>query len=1148
MAVEIRILGPVGVAVDDPNAEQPAPGPAQRRLLALLAVHAGRVVSSERLADELGLASVGGVRTTVSRIRQLVGDVVRSEPPGYVVSPEAVDAARFLELLTVARSTQGKTAIDRYDDALAIWRGPALVEFAGEEWAQAEAVRLDELHATAREERIDALIGAGLAEDAAAEVERLIGDQPLRERPRGQLMTALTMQGRAVEALRSFQEFRSYLADEVGVEPSAELVALESMIVQGELLTGSPLPQDQRPVGAAEPHATGTRTLTFLFTDIAGSTARWESDAEAMSRELQRHDDVLRTVVEQHGGLVFKHTGDGICASFGSANTAIAAAIDAQVRLELPIRMGIGSGEAEARDGDYFGAALNRTARVMSAGHGGQILVAASAAGLVDDVGLLDLGLHRLRDIPGSVRLFQVVAEGLESDFEPLRTLDLRIGNLEAPLVGVIGRSAEVGHLRSLIAEHRLVTLTGVGGVGKTTLALHAANEMRGQFPDGVWVVELVPVSDGQRIVDALAASLDVTPGPGEQALDSVVGALSGRRALIVVDNCEHLLDAAAEMVEQLLARTWTINVLATSREGLGVAGEYLMPVPTLAVDDGAESAAVQLFLERARAVAPEQTLTSEEDIAAVVETCRRLDGIALAIELAAARMVSMTITDLNERLDDRFRLLASRDRRVSHHQTLQAAVAWSYDLLDDRERMLLDLAAVFADGFDLNAAAHMVAAEPIDEYEVLDLLDSLLRKSLINVDRTGGSMRYGMLETIRQFGVDRLVANARLDEARDLHAAHFATRVAEQWDTANTARQRRALEWLDTELSNLRTAFRWATDIGDLDTATTIAAHATMIGLAMQRFEPVGWVEEIVDVAIEAELPQLPRLLVAGGAMSMTGKPERALELLAAADELEGRADMTAFEPGWIGFWRGIAHRYRGRSDLYVENSMRLVAQEGLAQLVGLVCRLAVPTGFADADELHDAGERAMTAAEWRGIPYFVAFARAAYGRALAPIDADKAMRLTNEALEYAHEHRLAYFEAAVSRDAAALEVAHGDLHRALDLFETALAAFHRDGNHGSVATTFGSLASVFDQLERHEVAATIRGANSGLCESLGIALDDAGGHLREVLGPERFAELHAAGAAMEIGEAIRYAQGNVRAAHELVAAPSSAMAAPRQ
>jgi predicted ATPase len=447
--------------------------------------------------------------------------------------------------------------------------------------------------------------------------------------------------------------------------------------------------------------------------------------------------------------------------------------------------MGLATGEAEQRGDDYFGPPLNRAARVMAVGHGGQILVANATAALVSDVDLADLGEHRLRDLSGAEHLFQVRADGLASEFARLQTIDAVPGNLAAQATSFVGRDDEVKELAELVRQHRLVTLTGVGGVGKTRLAIQVAAELVPEFGDGVWLVELAPVGDPAAVPDAVATALGITPQAGRTVTASVAETLAGRRLLVVLDNCEHVLDAAADLIEAILAASTTVSVIATSREGLRVGGEYLWSVPSLDVGDGAGSAAVELFVERAQAIVAGFRLDDEAEVEAVTEICRRLDGIALAIELAAARMVSMTPVEVLARLNDRFRLLSGSRRGLERHQTLRQAVQWSYDLLTPDEQTVLGVCSVFAGGFDVTAVT--AVCDHFDEYTMLDLLDSLVRKSLVTVSRVGGRTRYGLLETIRQFAEDQHahpVSGAAADtsgdiggicEVRHRHARYFA-------------------------------------------------------------------------------------------------------------------------------------------------------------------------------------------------------------------------------------------------------------------------------------------------------------------------------------------------------------------------------------
>ncbi|HVQ98597.1 MAG TPA: NB-ARC domain-containing protein, partial [Mycobacterium sp.] len=638
--------------------------------------------------------------------------------------------------------------------------------------------------------------------------------------------------------------------------------------------------------------------VTFLFTDVEGSTRRWEADADAMRIALGAHDDILHKAIEAHGGWLFKHTGDGVCAAFASPRSAVDAAVAAQRGLELPVRMGIATGEAELRGADYFGAVLNRAARVMAAGHGGQILLGESTAGLLSGVDLLDLGPRRLRDLPTPVGVFQVLADGLPTAFPPLRTLEATPGNLRPQVSSLIGREAERVEVEAALRGHRLVTLTGVGGVGKTRLALEVAAQVADKFPDGVWVFELASVGDAAAVPDAVASVLGITQQPGKSVTESVAAALEGRVRLLVFDNCEHVRDAAADLIEVILAHSTTVTILATSREGLGVADEQLWTVPSLDVREGTDSAAVSLFDDRARSVAQHFSMTNTDEASAVVEICRRLDGIPLAIELAASRMASMTAIEVADRLDHRFRLLVGSRRGLERHQTLRHAVAWSYDHLDDAEKALLERCAVFASGFDLHSACAVAGADDPDDYAVLDRLDALVRKSLLLADRSTGRTRFSMLETIRQFAEEQLVASGAANTVRNAHARHFAGREADILALWDSPRQREAYMWFAVELANLRTAFRWAADRGDLGVAATIATDAAFLGYLVENYEPIAWAEELIEPARAVDHPRLAFLYEMASQCFSAGRIEAAVRYADAAQLVivSGRHDEVPF------------------------------------------------------------------------------------------------------------------------------------------------------------------------------------------------------------------------------------------------------------
>jgi predicted ATPase/class 3 adenylate cyclase len=578
-----------------------------------------------------------------------------------------------------------------------------------------------------------------------------------------------------------------------------------------------------------------TGTVTFLFTDIEGSTRRWEEMPETMRDALARHDEAVRSAIEGNGGYVFATGGDGFAAAFDRAGEAVAAAVEAQGMLNaeawpegalIRVRMGLHTGEAVERAGDYFGTPVNRAARLMALAHGGQVLCSATTAGLVEgEVPLVDLGEHRLRDLSIGQRVFQVGSGA----FPPLRSLDAVMGNLPAQLSSFVGREGPLREVVGILGRERLITLTGPGGVGKTRLALQAAADMAATFADGVWLVELASVRGGADVPAAVSAVLRVPQQPGRSPWGSVCDACKHRTVLLLLDNCEHLVDELAGMVTELLASAPAARVLATSRQALGVRGERQYPVAPLRTDDEA----VALFVDRAQAVKPGFTMT-DANARAVAEVCRHLDGIPLALELAAARVASMTPDEIFGRLDERFRLLRAATRaEVQRHQTLRAAIDWSYDALAARDRHVFTGVAVFAGGFTA-AAAQVVLVAEADAWDVLEALESLVAKSLLGTADEGGATRYQMLETVRHYAAERLAEVGRTDELRRAHAEWVADFVESEAGPGLRGPSEAAwVQRLAAERDNVVAAIEWAAGAGQLDIAARMIAalgwHATM-------------------------------------------------------------------------------------------------------------------------------------------------------------------------------------------------------------------------------------------------------------------------------------------------------------------------------
>ena len=602
-------------------------------------------------------------------------------------------------------------------------------------------------------------------------------------------------------------------------------------------------------------------TVTFLFTDLEGSTRLWEEHPEAMQGALARHDEIVNAAIAGHRGHVVKTTGDGFHAAFGTAQDALAATLDARAVLAaepwpatgpLLVRMGLHTGETQERDGDYYGTAVNRAARVMAVANGGQILCTRATVEVAGDgIPVRSLGEHRLRDLGAPQELFQV-GEGV---FPPVRSVDAVPTNLPTVRSELIGRGDDLDALGELVRRERLVTLTGVGGVGKTRIALGVAAAVGTEFADGCWFVDLAPVADNDDVVTAVASCLRVPVAD----LDALAAYLADRRTLVVLDNCEHVLDGAAELVDEVLELAPEVHVLTTSREPLGLEGEHVRRVQSLALPgadasltDVRGSAAVRLFTERAAAVSAD-FVVDDANVDAVVEICRHLDGIPLAIELAAARVRAMAPAEIAGRLDERFRLLAGGSRRSQErHRTLQATVAWSHDLLTDEEKVVFRRLSVFPASFDLAAAEAVVDDSDVD---VVDRVLRLVDRSLVAYEAEAN--RYRLLETLRQFGADRLTEAGETEVVRRRHAEWFlalADRVGpgiedDRFDVARAT--------LTAELDNLRSAADWCIEVGSVAALATMYERVWYFLTQDTPSDGAAWLEHVVDHATELD-PQV--------------------------------------------------------------------------------------------------------------------------------------------------------------------------------------------------------------------------------------------------------------------------------------------------
>ncbi len=874
-------------------------------------------------------------------------------------------------------------------------------------------------------------------------------------------------------------------------------------------------------------------TVTFLFTNIEDSARRWEDSPTEMAGALRIHDAIVRGAIERHGGYVFATGGDSFSAAFSTAADAAAAAIESQVRLrddtvvDFAVRMGLHTGEATERDGSYLGSDVNRAARLMSLAHGGQVLVSdATEVLLRDRVVLRPLGEHRLRGLRGRVSVHQIEAVGLATEFPLLRSVDPFAGNLPVRLSSLVGREQEVAEVADLARSNRLVTLTGVGGVGKTRLALEVGAEVAGEFVDGVWLVELASIADPASVAAAIATVLGVTPQSGAALIDTVADALRGRRLLLVMDNCEHVLAAAGSAVASILGRTGTTTVVATSREPLAIDGETQFSVVPLTLEGGPISHAVTLFVERARAVRPDFGLREVETANAVTEICTNLDGLPLGIELAASRMAAMSAVEVRDRLADRFRLLQGTTPAPERHLTLGHAVEWSYDLLTEDEQHLLRLTSVFAGGFNL--ASLYAVTDVADEVEVLRHLDSLVRKSLVVADHTANRTRYSLFETIRQFAEYRLGEAGQLESTRARHARHFAQQAAERWEHWNGPGWRDAVDWVEVELGNLRGGYQWSARSNELAVATDIAAHAALMGFSVQLFETLAWAEALLEPASAADVTRLPRLYTGAGFACFAGRAEAARVNAHRATELEMDSRYDVCEPGYASFVEALASVYCGDLDRYVELTGAVARHYGRDRGYGLAAYVDGLQSCGRIEEALALTEESVAVARSLGSPYWISYALWIAGMAFSKADVRRAFAAWDEGVAFVREQRVHFFEGFLARDAARLHTTDGDPHAALVLFAEALSAFQRAGNVPQLVITLGSVPALFERLERPAPALVILGALSREPTAVHHVpeLRELGDRVRRTLGGKRAEQLTVDGAALDLGQAAVYAR----------------------
>ena len=791
-------------------------------------------------------------------------------------------------------------------------------------------------------------------------------------------------------------------------------------------------------------------TFTFLFTDIEGSTALLQRLRESLyAQVLADYRSLVRAGLAAHDGREVDTQGDGMFAVFSAPTACLAAAIETQRALEahvwpagerVRVRMGIHTGEATQTATGLIGLDVHRAARVAAIGYGGQVLLSETTAALVRDslpagAALTDLGVHRLKDLGRPERIFQLQAPGLQAEFPPLRSLGnpaLR-NNLPEQLSTFIGRARERSDVRALVESSRLVTLTGPGGCGKTRLSLQAAAEMLDGTGDGVWLVELAAVSDPDTVPAVIAGALGIGPRDDRSALEILLDALAPLDILIVLDNCEHLIDACAKTADALLRRCPRVHLIATSREPLGINGETIYRVPSLSLPASGDSMApessdaIALFVDRARAQGAGLTI-NEETLPVIVSICRRLDGLPLAIELAAARLRSLSLNGLHDRLDQRFRLLTGGSRTaLPRQQTLRATVDWSYSLLNGVEQSLLRRLSVFAEGFDLDAAEAVGGFGGIAVFDVAELLSALVDKSLVAAEPTGGALRYRMLETIREFAAERL-AEVGGDEAVVVAAAHCRHYVSVAEAAAPHLRGPDQGRWfgrLDADRANLRRAAGYASSTPDG------TERVLRLVVALDRYWLArSWTGEILaplTTVLERPEARADRLLF-GQALLVAALSSRAAHVASAL-----RYGEQAVE---------LARRL---------DDGRLVIQT--LAVLSSVCYFA-----GQAERGAPLGLEAVARARALGDDVLLAEALSGYIMSLDPVDPVRSWKLFDEAIACTQRYGDRQFALVLHNNAVVHALRVGDFAAARAHLEAAAQAAQENGeNSGELAVNLG-------------------------------------------------------------------------------------------
>jgi predicted ATPase/class 3 adenylate cyclase len=901
-----------------------------------------------------------------------------------------------------------------------------------------------------------------------------------------------------------------------------------------------------------------TGTVTFLFTDIEGSTPLWEKHPEAMKAALAKHDAILHAAIESNHGHVLQSAGDGLHAVFATAAHGLQATLDAQRALcayawdeikpsLIRVRMGIHTGEADLREGDYYGGTLNRAARIMAAGHGGQVLISGITAGLLrgqlpEQTTLVDLGEHRLKGLLQAEHIFQVSAPDLAKDFPALKTLRVATNNLPAQLSSFIGRDQELKEAQDELASTRLLTLVGPGGTGKTRLSIQIASEQLDRFKDGAWLVELAPITDPAFIVSSIANVFELREARGVPLISVLIDYLREKEALLVLDNCEHLVEGTASVADQLLRSCPKLKIIASTREALSVDGETIHRVPSLSLpagpaDEVMNYEATRLFVERAAKAEPRFQVT-KTNAAAIVQICQRLDGIPLAIELAAARVKLFTPKQIAERLDDRFQLLSGGSRSaLPRQQTLRALIDWSYQTLTGVEQLALRRLAVFSGGWTIEGAEAVIG-----EGQAIEGLLGLVNKSLVNVTERLGASRYDFLQTIRQYAMEKLVEADEAAETRDRHLHHILTIAGSIDPNAGEAERLAWFDQMETEHDNLRAALGWS--------SAHNAAEGVQLGVALGDFwlfrdyntEAEAWCQNILahsdGLQALANARASLNAVLAQAAIFM-GDHDLARKAAATGIVLAEQAgDKDALMRLYS--LRGLAGMYFGD---FAGAAAALQHGEALARETGSARDLALMLVFLAQLNYFSGGDIEQTKAyvaeaDTLTLMGDMNWSRTMLGFAFARLSAavqhfERARTLFEQTAESAERWGNLRLVCSCHSELAHMLRRQGKLDEAVELYAEALPVWRDLGHRSAVAHELECIAFILSARTQSEQALTVLGAAEVLRASVNAAMtkpeqaeyDQVLAGLRKGVDATRWKESWAAGRAMDMDQAVDFA-----------------------